>query len=196
MGTYKSNIAEVKLLEAAPFGLFTMDELAKIFSIQNRNTLYKKIGRMEKSGLLERLTKGKYLSPTHKSSDFLIANFLYQPSYISLESALSFYGIITGFSYQISSITVRKTHAIVTNTKEYHYTQIAPSLFWGYEKQEEFLIADREKSLLDYLYMAYKGLKKIDISELEFSSVSKKKLSAYLHKTGNRPFVIFAKKYV
>ena len=103
---------------------------------------------------------------------------------------------ITGFSYQISSITVRKTHAIVTNTKEYHYTQIAPSLFWGYEKQEEFLIADREKSLLDYLYMAYKGLKKIDISELEFSSVSKKKLSAYLHKTGNRPFVIFAKKYV
>ena len=48
------------------------------------------------------------------TNDFLLANFLYQPSYISLESALSFFGIVTGFAYQITSLTTKKTNTLKT----------------------------------------------------------------------------------
>jgi len=64
--------------------------------------------RLTKKGIIKRLTKRKYLFTFLESDDFQIANFLYTPSYISLESALSFYGIITQFPYQITSITPKK----------------------------------------------------------------------------------------
>ena len=128
----------------------------------------------------------------------MIANFLYQPSYISLESALSFYGIITGFPYQITSITIKKTKNYVFENKSYLYSQINKDLFWGYEKKENFLIADKEKSLIDYLYFIFKGWRILSLDKLEkqfdLSQINKKKFNNHLKMIKNPSFLKFLRK--
>lgn len=184
----------IKRLQRQNFSLFTLSDFARLFAINNKNTLYKKIQRLEKEGIVKRLIKGKYLFLLQKANEFMIANFLYQPSYISLESALSLYGIITGFPYKITSITTKKSKTFVIDEKEYQYSQINKSLFWGYEKKEDFLIAEKEKALIDYLYLVFKGLRTLDVDEFELSSINKKKLKEYFKKIANKDFSNFLKK--
>jgi len=185
-----------KVLQKENLALFSLDDFKKIFKIAKRNTLYKKIQRLEEKKIIKRLAKGKYLFLFQKPHDFLMANFLYQPSYISLESALSLYGIISGMSYQITSLTPKKTKTIVIDVKEYVYRQIKSSLFWGYEKKQEFLIADKEKAFLDYLYFAFKGLRQKDLSEFDLSSLDKKRIKNYFNKIKDKNFKKFYQQMV
>jgi len=86
-----------------------------------------------------------------------IANRVYQPSYISLESALSYYNLIPEAVYTISSLTSNKTISFDTSKGIYSYRHIKPSLFFGYQVIEwqgfPIKIAELEKTLLDYLYL-------------------------------------------
>ncbi|MBM4401673.1 MAG: hypothetical protein FJ044_00310 [Candidatus Cloacimonetes bacterium] len=179
----------IKKLQKEERQVFTLADFARLFDIERTNTLYKKTQRLEEKGLIKRLTKGKYFFSFKKPNEFVIANFLYQPSYISLESALSFHGIITGFPYQISSMTIKKPKTFSFEGKEYQYSQISQSLFWGYEKKEDFLIADKEKALIDFLYLAFKGLRQPDYDEFDLSALSKKKLEEYFIKITNQRFL-------
>ena len=64
--------------------------LSKILDINNENTIYKIIERLEKNKLINRLIKGKYTVSNINISDFEKANLILSPSYISLESALTY----------------------------------------------------------------------------------------------------------
>jgi len=113
---------------------------------------------------------------------------------ISLESALSFYGLTTGFPYQITSLTPKKPKSFKVDGKEFIYSHLNPHLFWGYEKREDFLIAEREKALFDYLYFAAKGLRRIDPEELELASLDKKKFKQFLRYSANTKMLKLAGK--
>lgn len=176
----------IKELRQRNLSLLTADDLQRLFHLDNQQSLYKRIQRLETMGIIKTIIKGKYRFMLNTVNDFLLANFLYQPSYISLESALSFYSIITGFTRQITSITIKKTRSIETETKNFLYSQIAPSLYWGFEKKDDFLIADREKSLLDYVYLGIKGLRTINFDEFDLSLMNKKKLEYYAKKINNK----------
>lgn len=176
----------IKLLQSKQLPLFTLADFSKLFNISNQQTLYKKIARLEEKKIVQKLIKGKYRFLFHPVNDFLTANFLYQPSYISLESALSFYGIITGFSYQITSITIKKTRVIQIDHQEFKYSRIASRLFWGYEKREDFLLAEPEKSLLDYIYLGIKGLRTLKFDEMDLSVIDPKKLVIYAKQFNNK----------
>ena len=63
--------------------------------------------------------------------------------------------------------------------KEYTYSHIDQDLFWGYEKKEDFLLAEKEKALLDLLYFQTKGLRSLDWDELDLKEIDKKKLIYY-----------------
>lgn len=176
----------IKVIQNMEISLFTLSDFAKIFELNNQQTLYKKIARLEQKQIIKKLIKGKYQFLLAKMNDFYLANFLYSPSYISLESALSFYSLITGFSYQITSLTPRPTKTIEINDKEYKYTHISPNLFWGYEKRENFLLAEPEKSLLDYIYLATKGLRNPIFDEMDLSKLNHDKLELYAQKFHNQ----------
>ena len=169
-------------------------EFAKIFNIKNKNTLYKKLQSLEKAQIIKRLNKGLYQFSLAHPNDFTLANYLYQPSYISLETALSFYGIITGFPYKITSVTPKKSRTIIANDKEFAYSQIKLELFWGYEKQDNFLIAEKEKALLDYLYFYSKGLKEIDFKEMDLDQINKRKLLSFAKKADKAKLLRLMKK--
>lgn len=174
----------IKKLSSKKIPLFSLNELGGLLG-SNRQSLYKRIQRLTNNEILEKLTKGKYLFSLNAVNDFTIANFLYQPSYISLQSALSFHNIMTGFSYQITSISTKKTKKILVNEKEYTYSKISPDLFWGFEKQEDFLIARPEKALLDYVYFASKGLISLDWEEIDISNLDKKLITKWAKKYDN-----------
>jgi predicted transcriptional regulator of viral defense system len=167
--------------------LFTPSDFARFFNVKNRNTLYKIMQRLSQRQAITPLKKGHYALTTALNnqliSHYQIANFLYSPSYISLETALSLYSIITGFSYAITSVSPKPTKTLTVQSQEYSYTQLTPHLFWGYQKQDRFLIATPEKSLLDYLYLAYKGLRSTQLDEFDFSQLDQHLFIQYLAQT-------------
>ena len=136
-----------------------------IIDIRNVITLFDSIDRRrlyewQKKGYILKLTNNFYIFSDAEIDDpFLrmLSNKIYSPSYVSLESALSFYGLIPEAVFQITGVTSRKTHNIQTDISNFNYRSIHKRLFWGYSLNTKtsyrFFIADPEKTILDYLYL-------------------------------------------
>lgn len=183
-------------LEIFPNGLFTTTELFKLFPNASQNTLYARLKRLKQAEAVTELKNGFYLLSSKNPSSFEIANFLHSPSYVSFESALSTHGIITGFPYQITSATTDKSLKIESDGKSFAYHHVSPRFFFGFEKFGAYLIADREKALLDYLYFAFKGLRSKDLSEFDLTEINKTKIKKYLKIINNARFASFVKKLI
>ena len=117
--------------------------------------------RWVKKGYLIRLRQGYFAFSEYKSrSDYSLyfANRIYRPSYISLHTALSFYGMIPEAVVQITSVTTLKTASFSNGFAEYSYKNIKESLMFGYELRamadnRTLQFATPEKALLDLLYL-------------------------------------------
>lgn len=87
-----------------------------------------------------------------------IANRMYRPSYISLHTALAYYGMIPEAVVQVTSVTSLKTTQFKNDFGEYFYKTVKPELMFGYEPKpmtdgRTILFATPEKALLDLLYL-------------------------------------------
>jgi predicted transcriptional regulator of viral defense system len=149
----------------------TSSSLSKILDINNENTIYKIIERLEKNKLINRLIKGKYTVSNVNLSDFEKANLILSPSYISLESALTYYGVLPQFTYSITSVTTQKSKRFEIGGKEYEYTKISRNFYSDFVKKDNFLIATPEKALIDLIYLASKKLRKIELTDLDMSII-------------------------
>ncbi len=87
----------------------------------------------------------------------MIANRIYAPSYVSFESALSFYNLIPEGVYTITSATTLKTKSFSKPAGKFAFRHIRPELMFGYKLMEvqsqHYKIAEPEKVILDYLYL-------------------------------------------
>lgn len=167
-----STIETISRLKELKLQVITVSSLSKILGIENQNTIYKIIERLEKYKLIKRLIKGKYILTDLKMSDFEKANFILSPSYISFESALTYYGILPQFTYSITSATNQKSRRFEIDGKEYEYTKIQNSIYNCFVKKENFLIATPEKALIDLIYLASKGLRNLPLSDLDLSQIN------------------------
>lgn len=167
-----STLKVLSLLENLDTNLVTSTSLSKVLKIDNKNTVYKIIERLEKNKLIERLVKGKYVLTKSKVSDFEKAGIILSPSYISLESALNFYGILPQFPYTVTSVTTQKSKRYEINGKEYEFTKLSKKIYSDFVKIDNFLISTPEKALIDLIYLASKGLRKIDFSDLDMSIIN------------------------
>src|ERR1700760_1677773 len=72
-----------------------------------------KIRQLVSKGILERVTNGLYIAKSELSMErphpFLLANQILGPSYVSMESALSHYGLIPERVYTTTSVTIKAT---------------------------------------------------------------------------------------
>jgi len=161
---------------------FTLKTLKDILEIKKEASLFSVVNKLLKADILKKIERNKYLLKDVQISDFALANFLYQPSYISFESALNFSGTLSQFPYEISSVTPRKTIKKEFEGKIFTYTMIKRELFWGYGKKENFLIAFPEKALLDQIYLASKGQKSLNFGEYNLENISISKFKKYLTK--------------
>jgi len=171
-----------KILYAKKVSLFSINDAKKVFNIEKDNTLYKLLQRLEEKDIIKRIENGKYLFSFIEVSDFEIANFLTSPSYISLESALSFYGILSQFPYTITSITSKKSKRVIYEDKEYEFIHMESKYLYGFFKKNNFLIASPEKALVDELYFIAKKLRIISLEELDLTNINKKHLKSIVKK--------------
>jgi predicted transcriptional regulator of viral defense system len=186
----------IQILIKKKINLLDVNTAQKIFSFRNENSLYKFLQRLERADILKRVTKGKYLFSLKETNDYELANFLFTPSYISLESALSFYGILAQFPYTITSVTPLKTKKIIYNEKEFEFAHLKREYFFGFIKKDNFLIALPEKALLDELYFISKGLTNISLDELNLSIIKKEKLRRMMKYYNFLPLKNLVEKYV
>jgi len=186
----------IQILIKKKINLLDVNTAQKIFSFRNENSLYKFLQRLERADILKRVTKGKYLFSLKETNDYELANFLFTPSCISLESALSFYGILAQFPYTITSVTPLKTKKIIYNEKEFEFAHLKREYFFGFIKKDNFLIALPEKALLDELYFISKGLTNISLDELNLSIIKKEKLRRMMKYYNFLPLKNLVEKYV
>ena len=112
-----------------------------------------------KKGYLVRLKNGIYAFSREKEKlrGEDIAFLLCQPSYLSLESALSWYGFIPEIVYAYTSVTARITRTFENAWGRFIYRHVKSELFWGYVEMKTdhgpYLLAEPEKALLDYFYL-------------------------------------------
>lgn len=114
----------------------------------------------EKRGWINKLRNNKYVLGDFKANDkdyYILANRLYEPSYVSLEMALNHYGVIPEAVQVITSVTTLKTNIVDTEFAQFIYKTVKPKLFWGYtiieHKNHGIKVAELEKAILDYLYL-------------------------------------------
>lgn len=137
----------------------------RILSAGRSNTLSLKvqISRWVKSGKLIQLKRGIYLLAElyrkTSPSEFYIAGVLKSPSYISLEKALEYHGLIPEAVAVFTSVTTKRPEEFKTPAGRYDYRHIKPSLFWGYTSLnmngQTVFMATPEKALLDFFYLRH-----------------------------------------
>ena len=120
----------------------------------------KKVTWLEKQGYIIRLKRELYVvNPEHSGktlSSELIANHLYTPSYISMSTALRYYGLIPEAVYVNQSMTVKHSRSFQTPVGSYEYKYISREVFSigvrsMYKDDHAFLIASPEKALCDLI---------------------------------------------
>ncbi len=147
-------IKDAKHYINAPFNRQVMLKILKDYKRPND-----KISELVKSGDLVILKKGMYVTGNHTGlpnpEPFLIANHLWGPSYVSLESALSYWGLIPERVYEVNSVTMKLSKKYKTPVGRFSYRSMpSPYCSFGINRVtllpgQSVLIATPEKALCD-----------------------------------------------
>lgn len=122
-----------------------------------------KIHELVKKGELTILKKGMYIpgprANIQRPEHFLVANHLWGPSYVSLDTALSYWGFIPERVYEISSVTVKNTKVYKTEIGKFSYQHAnLPYYSFGIRSvkltpKQVVLMASPEKAICDKVIM-------------------------------------------
>ncbi len=178
------------------FGCISINQIMMLYPNFDTNNLT----RWTKQRLLLRLRRGWYAFPEQlKVPDFAeyVANRIYRPSYISLHTALSFYGVIPEAVTDVTSVTTLKTASFTNEFGKYSYRTVQPKLFFGFDMKpmsdgRTVQIATPEKAMLDLLYLYPIYNSEEDMLELRLDEAfmedefDRAKADAYLKNIGNK----------
>ena len=149
----------LELREKIQRNIFSLVGVLHYFPDEKPTAIKTQLSRFLKKGLIFQIKRGLYCFDKENIDEFVLANELYQPSYISLETALNYYGIIPDIPQEITSVTPITTKLIKTSLGRFSYTKIKSELFFGFKKvksiksEDYFQLAYPEKALLDYFYL-------------------------------------------
>lgn len=179
----------------AGFVVFSISDIRKIDPAFHEQRL----SEWQKKGYVKKVINKYYLFADLEIDEsvlFIIANKIYDPSYISFEMALSYYDLIPETVYQITSASSRKTQTFKTDIASFSYRKIKPELMFGYTLQKfgshNFKIAGPEKAVLDFFYLNSRLKSESDFEELRINAdefrkqVNIGKLKKYLKFFGNK----------
>jgi hypothetical protein len=179
---------QLKQFDIVPFNHSALLEILKHYKSPND-----KISQLIKKSEIIKLKKGLYINGVQYHSNpiskELIANLIYGPSYISLESALSFYGLIPEKVFTFQSITTKRARKFKTPLGLYNYFKCKPEYFPIGVVQKKvvneynFLIAAPSKALCDKLVftknlkiISKKGMKEYLLEDLRIDQEDLKSL--------------------
>ncbi len=180
------------------FRIFSTTDVEKQFPSMNLMNLV----RWQKKGYILRLRNRWYAfndAGSHENIEWLAANLIYAPSYISLHAALSWYNLIPEMIVSTTSVTTRKTNKFSTPLGNYDYHRIKPELFgFGYSledmdasgtsKSRKIMVATPQKAILDFFYINSFYSSGKDMEDLRLNETE-------LAKTINEEFYHFLARY-
>lgn len=107
------------------FGIIPIDYASLQTTFPSFKAFKDKVSDLERKGSIIRVKRGLYVvSPAVSGKEIsveLIANHLYGPSYISMESALRFYGLIPERVYNTSSMTIKRSRTLTNSFGQFNY---------------------------------------------------------------------------
>jgi hypothetical protein len=149
-----------KKLYQSPHPYLTDSELASLLN-GTPNSRYSKVKRFMAQGKLLHIRKGLYCLTEKvgyliKPHPFELAQYIYGPSYISLESALSYHNLIPERVYTVTSITGKRSKNFETPLGMFSYLHLPiENLYLEVERIKEnghiFFIAKPWKAICDYV---------------------------------------------
>jgi len=183
--------------------VFNTNDIKAFFSDFDTRRLFE----WQDKGYIIKIRNKWYCFPAYRdlpNSNMLTANIIYKHSYVSVQYALSYYGLIPEGVFTITSVTSNKRNYFETELGAYNYQHIKPELFFGYtyipfnpfkkpdNEARQIKIATLEKAILDFFYLnaGYKTAK--DMLDLRFNEtilyedMNKEKLFQYLEKFENK----------
>jgi len=132
----------------------------------HRRDIRRQLSRWRQTGKIYQLRRGLYsLAPPFQKVNphpFLVANHMLPASYVSLQSALAYFGMIPEYVPVTTSVTTRRPNHWETPLGIFNFRHIQVDFFNGYrledmgEGQQAF-IASPEKALLDLIYLESGG---------------------------------------
>lgn len=177
--------------------IFTLTDLKVVFS--NQPVSSRQLSRWQVAGHILKLKNGVYMLKDYTDlvHPFLMGNLLYQPSYISMESALYEYGFIPDVTQSITSVSAKKTWSTSALGHNFVYKKIKKDCYIGYGAKKylgyDALMAEPEKALVDFFYFNKSRVKNENhINELRFNyesikqKVNKEKLCHYAELCGSK----------
>ena len=181
--------------ELKNFPAFSLRDTEKLSS----KVYYHRLAEWQDKDYIKRIANGVFVF-TNGSIDemqlFYLANRIYEPSYISLESALAFYGFIPESVYAVTSVSTKKTSAFHHDAVAFTYRTINRKLNFGYIllqwKNVAIKIAEPEKAVLDFFYLHPELSTVEQIEGMRFNVFSMKekmdwgKINAYLSLYNNK----------
>jgi len=126
----------------------------------------RQLARWKTSGKVVQLRRGVYVlaAPWRRVEPhpFVLANELQRPSYVSLESALAYHGLIPEAVPVTTSVTTGRPATLDTPLGRFRYRHLRSAAFFGYHRVavlrgQEARVAEAGKALLDLAYLTAGG---------------------------------------
>jgi len=166
-------------LKIVPKSYLSFQDLTKFYPGKEEN-LKIVLHRLVAQNKLTRLMKGYYTLDLSRVDWEQFVCELLRPSYISLEYALHQYDIIDQVPTRITLITTKKSREFRLSHQVLEYSHITSRLYFGYKIQGNFLIAEKEKALLDELYLISLRKRHLSLEGLDLSKINKKLFNQWL----------------
>ncbi len=142
------------------FGLFRTGQILSGYAQPAH--VRRQLDRWVKSGRVLQLRRCVYLLQEPYVSlaahPFAVANALKKASYVSLQSALAYYGMIPEYVPVTTSVTTGRPEECDTPIRRFQFRHILPKRFFGFEEMriapdQRVLVASPSKALVDLLYL-------------------------------------------
>lgn len=174
--------------------VFEPKEIVRLFG-WSKTAVKFLLNRYIKRGIVSRLKKGLYMLAGVSTQDFYIANRLCAPSYVSLETALSYHGVIPETVYTITSVTTGRAHERSVLKTQFRFQHIPIRAFTGYTPLVQgdctVFVADAEKALVDYYYFVAHGIRQpLETERIRLEHIDVNKVMAYAQLFNNRHLMV------
>ena len=160
-----------------PLGVFSRADIGVVYPDLDPRRLYE----WQLKGYVLKLRNSWYCLPDFLKepySTWIVANTVHAPSYISLESALSFYGILPEGVHMCTSVCTSRTLRINMAGHEYEFARLKDKHYCGYRLEDtgtygrRIRIAGPEKAMADFFYLRTSYNSEDEIRELRFNETS------------------------
>ena len=169
--------------ESKTSGIIQADDYARKYKLSIRS-VHAALKRQERKGFVERVSNKIYINKLAKEfSQRDLLHVLRPDSYISLESALSEYGVTSQIPRVLTCVSPKYVRNIKSKTVNISFRKLKKELYWGFSQKKTrysiYNLATPEKALLDWIYFRRSESLPLDMDEFVLSELDRTRLLEY-----------------